>query len=80
MYRDDGISSWSFLTYKDPNITHKSPAEQCHQHVHAWVDVPRLSRMITMVSREGTVVLGGNSECHGAPHSGLRARVQKQGL
>ena len=70
----------AFLTSDDPDITHESPAERCHQRLHAWVHVPKLSWTMHMVNREGTVVLGGGYECHCAPHNLLCAGVQKQGL
>ena len=69
-----------FLISDDPDITHKSPVEQCHQRLHAWVHVPKLSPTMNVVNRKGTVVLGGGCECHVAPCSGFRKRVQEQGL
>ena len=77
---DDGVGFRSlFLTSDNPNIAHKSPVEQCHQQIHAWVRALKLSPTMSMVNREGTVVLGGGCECHGAPQSGFHQRVQKQG-
>ena len=69
-----------FLTSDGPTIAHKSPAERCHQRLHAWVRVLKLSPTMNMVNKEGIVVLGGGCECHGTPWSDFRERVQKQGL
>ena len=81
MCMDNGVRSRSFFfTSTNPDITHKSPAERCHQHIHTCISVLKLLPTMNMVNREGTVVLIGGCECHGAPHNGLCAGVQKQGL
>ena len=77
---DDGVQFRSFLTSDDPDITHKPPVEWFHQRLHAWVRVPKLSPTMNMVNKEGTVVLEGGCEWHGAPRIGFRECVQKQGL